>query len=202
MPMGFDQPRHDDHAGAVDPLPAALHILADRDDLAVPDMHRTIRDIAEHAVHRHHMGIGDGELAAWGKLRCADVAAPCLRQQGRRKHSGCTERGRATHETTPADLAHAPSLVRIGTRPIVNCGLLCPTLYESDIAMPFQSPYFVLGVWGLALARATASVVSGPASIGPLITSSVCGNVRRAASPSWRGKMRGHIVADPILENE
>jgi len=82
MPMGFDQPGHDDHAGAVDPLPATLHILADRDDLTVPDMHRTIRDIAEHAVHRHHMGIDDGELAAWGKLRCADVAAPCLRQQG------------------------------------------------------------------------------------------------------------------------
>ncbi len=60
VPMGLDQPGHDDHAGAVDLRPAALHVLADRDDLAVPDVHRTAGNIAQRAIHRHHIGVGDG----------------------------------------------------------------------------------------------------------------------------------------------
>ncbi len=83
MPMGLDQAGHDDHARAVDLLPAALHILADRDDLAVAHVDRAAGDIAERAVHRHHMGIGDGEFAARRQLRGGSVAAPRLRHQRR-----------------------------------------------------------------------------------------------------------------------
>ena len=80
VPMGLDQARHDDHAGAVDPLPAALHVLADRDDLAVPDVDRPARDIAKRAVHGHHKGITDSELAARRQLRRPAIAVPGLSQ--------------------------------------------------------------------------------------------------------------------------
>ena len=63
VPVGFDQARHDDHAAAVDLLAAACDVLADGHDRAVAHMHRAARDVAER-VHRHHIGVGNGELAA------------------------------------------------------------------------------------------------------------------------------------------
>jgi hypothetical protein len=108
VPMGFDQARHDDHAGAVDLPSAAFDVFADRDDFTVLHVHRSAHDIAERAVHRHHIGVREGELAARRQPRRAAVAAQRLRHQRRGKQTRRAERGSAANEITPAQFAHGP----------------------------------------------------------------------------------------------
>ena len=109
VPVGIDEARHHDHAGAVDPQPASRHIAADRDDRAVAHMHRAAGDVAEPGVHRHHIGIGDGELAARRQLRRGAASRLGQRRQRHRDHSrdrSRAERGDPAHEPAPADFVH------------------------------------------------------------------------------------------------
>jgi hypothetical protein len=64
VPMSLDEAGHHDHAGGVDLFAAPDHVLADGDDFAIAHVYGAARDIPECAVHRHHVSIGDGELAA------------------------------------------------------------------------------------------------------------------------------------------
>ncbi len=122
VPVGLDQARHDDHAVAVDLLPAALDVLADRDDLAVLHVHGAARDVAERGVHGHDVRVDDGELAARRQSARSAFTAARLRHQRRGEEAarpGRAERRGAADETTPAQFAHGPSPRERSAAPIV-----------------------------------------------------------------------------------
>ena len=69
----------------------------------------TAGEVTEVALHRHHIGVDDGELAARGQPGRTGITGCRLRLQGGGKQPRCAQCGRAADETTPANLAHSPS---------------------------------------------------------------------------------------------
>src|SRR5262249_22295494 len=89
VPVRVDEPRHADHAAAVERLRAARgEALRHRYDRAVAHVHVAALEVAELRIHGEYGGAADKEFSA-GRQRLRRTArAGCLGEEARWGHAG------------------------------------------------------------------------------------------------------------------